>query len=40
MTVNEILKEHRFTAGLSDSQLAKLAALAREVSFEENELIL
>ena len=40
MTVNEILKEHRFTAGLSDSQLATLAALAREVSFEENARIL
>jgi CRP-like cAMP-binding protein len=40
MTVNQILKAHRFTAGLSDSQLARLAPLAREVSFEENELIL
>lgn len=40
MTVNEILKEHRFLAGLSDAQLAKLCRLAREVSFEENELIL
>jgi CRP-like cAMP-binding protein len=40
MTVIDILKQHRFTAGLSDSQLATLSALAREVTFEENQRIL
>jgi hypothetical protein len=36
----ESLKEHAFTSGLSDSQVAKLAQLAREVSFHEDEVIL
>ncbi len=40
MTVIEILKEHRFTAGLPESQLAALSALAHEVSFQENQRIL
>lgn len=40
MTPDEILKGHAFTAGLSDCHVAKLASLAREVAFEENELIL
>jgi CRP-like cAMP-binding protein len=40
MTLHEHLKEHSFTAGLSDSQLATLSSLAHKVSFEENELIL
>lgn len=40
ITLNAILREHAFTAGLSDAQAQKLAALAREVSFEENEIIL
>jgi hypothetical protein len=36
----EFLKERAFTAGLNDSHVATLSALAREVSFEENEQIL
>jgi CRP-like cAMP-binding protein len=40
MALQEALRVHPFVAGLSDSQLAKLALLAREVSFEENELVL
>jgi CRP-like cAMP-binding protein len=39
-TLHEALKEHSFTAGLSDPQVAKLSGLARQVSFEENDLIL
>jgi CRP-like cAMP-binding protein len=37
---DEILRGHAFTAGLSDRHVAKLASLAREVAFEENDLIL
>jgi len=40
MTLNEILRNHAFTRGLSETQIATLAALASEVTFEENELIL
>jgi CRP-like cAMP-binding protein len=40
MTLHEVLKGHTFTAGLADRHVAKLAALAHEVSFEENEPIL
>lgn len=39
ITLNSTLREHTFTAGLSDFQTAKLAALAHEVSFMENEVI-
>lgn len=38
--LTESLKEHAFTSGLSDSQVAKLAQLAHEVSFHEDEVIL
>src|SRR5690349_2283508 len=40
MTLTDTVKDHSFFAGLSESQLAKLSALAREVEFAENELIL
>ena len=40
MTLHDILRNHEFTKGLGDSQIAALAALATEVSFEGNELIL
>jgi CRP/FNR family transcriptional regulator, cyclic AMP receptor protein len=40
MALQDVLREHPFVAGLSDSQLVQLATLAREVSFEENELVL
>lgn len=39
-TLNEILKEHAFTFGLSDTQINKLGVLAQEVSFDENEVVL
>jgi CRP-like cAMP-binding protein len=39
-TLHDALKEHDFTAGLSDAQVTKLAALARQVTFAENDLIL
>lgn len=40
MALCEKLKAHAFTTGLSDSQVAKLAELAQEVSFREDEIIL
>jgi CRP-like cAMP-binding protein len=40
MTLDRILRSHGFTKGLSDSQIAVLAALATEVTFDENELVL
>ena len=40
MMLDEVLKGHTFTGGLADRHVARLAALAREVSFEENEAIL
>lgn len=40
MTPSEVMKKHAFTTGLSDAQIAKLAALAHEVSFKDNEVIL
>jgi CRP-like cAMP-binding protein len=39
-TLHDALKDHRFTAGLADHQIDALAAMAREVRFAENELIL
>ena len=40
MTLNEALRGHAFVDGLPESLLAKLAPLAEEVSFSEDELIL
>ena len=40
MTLDHALRNHAFTNGLAEPQLASLAALAKEVTFEENELIL
>src|SRR5271157_4037350 len=40
MTLNEILRNHAFTRGLGDAQIAKLASMASEVTFEENDVIL
>jgi CRP-like cAMP-binding protein len=40
MPLVDALLHHTFLAGLTDRQLATLSALAREVSFEENELVL
>jgi CRP-like cAMP-binding protein len=40
MTLNETVRNHAFTAGLTDSQIARLSALAHEVEFQENELVL
>jgi len=39
-TPYDILKEHEFTRGLIDSQVAKLALLCTAVSFQDDELIL
>jgi len=40
MTLQQALHDHDFTQGLGDPQIAALGALASEVTFEENELIL
>ena len=40
MTLNQVLRNHEFTHGLGDVQTATLAAMASEVTFQENELIL
>src|SRR6266496_3569605 len=39
-TLHDTLKDHPFTAGLPDHRIERLAAMAREVRFAENELIL
>jgi CRP-like cAMP-binding protein len=40
MTLSKSLRDHVFTEGLSDCQVQGLAKLAKEVSFEEDEVIL
>jgi CRP/FNR family cyclic AMP-dependent transcriptional regulator len=40
MTLQGTLAEHAFTRGLGQDQLAELAAMACEVTFEEDQLIL
>ena len=40
MTLEAVLRTHRFSQGLTDSQVATLAGIAEEVTFEDNEVIL
>ena len=40
MTLNDILRHHRFTRDLSDHHIAALASMASEVTFAEDELVL
>ena len=40
MAIASALRAHAFTAGLSEPQIDALAVLAREVTFEENEVVL
>ena len=40
MTLEDALRNHAFMRGLADRHTAKLASLAREVTFAENEVIL
>jgi CRP/FNR family cyclic AMP-dependent transcriptional regulator len=40
MTLDQSIREHSFTRGLGDAQLAALTQLASEVTFEEDEVIL
>ena len=40
MTLERVLQNNAFGSGLDESQLEKLTSLAREVRFEENDLIL
>ena len=39
-TLHDTLRDHRFLAGLAGGQIDRLAAIASEVRFAENELIL
>jgi CRP/FNR family cyclic AMP-dependent transcriptional regulator len=40
LPLSETLSQHAFTSGLKDSQVAKLAEFASEVSFQEDEIVL
>ena len=40
MALDRLIRTHRFTEGLSDSQIAVLAVLSSEVRFDEGTLIL
>ena len=40
MSLSEILKQHPFMAGLPDSAIHQISAFARDVSFQENEVVL
>jgi len=40
MTLNQALRNHAFTAGLTDTQVDGLATLATQVTFQEDEVIL
>jgi CRP/FNR family transcriptional regulator, cyclic AMP receptor protein len=40
MTIHDTLTAHAFSYGLSDSQTQSLSAIAREVRFEEDEVVL
>ena len=40
MTPEDVLRNHEFVHGLTDQQIARLASIATEVTFEENEVIL
>ena len=39
MTLDQVIRAHAFTQGLSEEQLVTLARLASEVTFEENQVI-
>lgn len=40
MTLDQLIRQHRFTGGLSEDQIARLAALSEQVVFDEGDLIL
>jgi CRP/FNR family transcriptional regulator, cyclic AMP receptor protein len=40
VALDDMLRYHRFTHGLSDHQIATLASMAAEVTFAEDELVL
>jgi len=40
MTLEPKLRQHKFTVGMTDGQIASLAELATEVAFDENEVVL
>jgi CRP-like cAMP-binding protein len=40
MPQKQVLRDHPFTQGLNEAQIENLAAIASEVEFEENEVVL
>ena len=40
ITLEDVLRQHKFASGLTGPQIASLASLASEVAFDENEVIL
>ena len=40
MPQKQVLKDHAFTQGLTEAQIAGLAAISQQVSFDENEIVL
>lgn len=40
MALEQLFRQHEFAEGLSESQIARLTAISREVKFGENEVIL
>jgi CRP/FNR family transcriptional regulator, cyclic AMP receptor protein len=40
LTINSLLRDHSFVVGLSNTQIASLAAVATKVAFDENQIIL
>ena len=40
LTTNDILRDHDFTRGLTEQQIAKVAALCTEVAFQDDDVIL
>lgn len=40
LTLDRAIRDHAFTRGLTEAQIASLASLASEVTFEENQVIL
>ena len=40
MPLEQVLRDHAFTQGLTEAQIQVLAGVARPVMFDENELIL
>jgi hypothetical protein len=40
MPQKQVLRDHQFTQGLTEEQIDRLAGIANQVAFEENEVVL